>query len=59
MLLSNELTDLKDFPPLLEDGEELLAAPIDLAAVIFKDIGLLDVSKIVLGLVLIMIKDHL
>ena len=57
--LRNELTDLEDLSPLLEDGEELLAPAIDLAAVVLEDIGLLDISQVILLLVLVVVENQL
>ncbi len=57
--LRNELTDLEDLPPLLEDGEELLAPPVDPAAVVLEDIGLLEISQVILLLVLVVVENQL
>jgi hypothetical protein len=57
--LRDELTDLEDLPPLLEDGEELLAPPVDPAAVVLEDIGLLEISQVILLLVLVVVENQL
>ncbi len=44
VLLSYELTNVEDFSPLLEDGVEFLAAPIDLAAIVLEDVGFFNIS---------------
>jgi len=59
VLLRDELTDLENLPPLLEDREQLLAPPIDPPSVILEYVGFLNIGEIVLRLEFIMVEYHL
>lgn len=44
VLFRDELTNVEDFSPLLENGVEFLAASIDLAAIVLEDVGFFNIS---------------
>jgi hypothetical protein len=44
VLFRDELTNVEDFSPLLENRVEFLAASIDLAAIVLEDVGFFNIS---------------